>query len=129
MSDISVNLGDIYFLHTPPNGSHYSIPIAKTSQRKYLFVSVSTRRKKSDTSCILTPGHEIPGLIQDESIIQYKYAREMDINDLCSLSPGGIPDVKDSCSSELLERIQQGGLESKQLKHCLKNLLRNFLNQ
>lgn len=128
MSDVSITLGDIYFLDTPRNGPHYCIPIAKNSERKYLFVSVSTRRKKSDTSCILTPGPGVPDLIEHESIIQYKYAREIDIDGLCSLSPGNLPDVKDSCSPELLQRIQQGGLNSKQLKHRLKNLLRDFLN-
>lgn len=128
MFDVPVNLGDIYFLDTPPNGPHYCIPIAITSSRKYLFVSVSTRRRKSDISCILTPGEGVPECIQNESIIQYKFAREMEIQELCLLSSGGSPVVQDSCSPELLARIQQGGLESKQLKHRLKKLLKEFLN-
>ena len=92
-------------------------------------MSVSTLRRKSDTSCILIPGEDLPGVIVTESIIQYKFAREMEIQELCLLSLGGSPVIQDSCSPELLVRIQQSGLESKQLKHRLKKLLREFLNQ
>lgn len=129
MSDVFVNLGDIYLLDTPPNGPHFCIPIARTSQRKYLFVSLSTRRRKSDTSCVLIPGEGVPDLIVNESIIQYQFARELDFQGLGRLSIGKSPIVKASCSPELLMRIQQGGLVSKQLRNGLKKLLRDFLNQ
>jgi hypothetical protein len=83
MTGINVNLGDAFLLETPPNDQHLYIAIAKTSAEKYLFVNVTTRRAKSDLSCILQPDTEgIPNFVKRESVINYLDAREMNVEQL-----------------------------------------------
>lgn len=78
MNRIPINLGDAFLINTPPNGQHLYIAIANISHNSYLFVNVTTKRVNSDTSCILVPGTGVPEFITRESIVAYKFAREID---------------------------------------------------
>jgi hypothetical protein len=127
MTSITINLGDAFLIDTPPNSQHLYIAIAPTSGDNYLFVNVTTRRSNSDVSCILVPGSDVPGFIVSESIVAYQFAREMDATELASFITPGSPIPKGYCSDTILERIQQGGLESKRLKNKYKNDLKAFL--
>ncbi len=128
MASISISLGDAFLIDTPPNQQHLYIAIAKTSKTKYLFVNVTTRRPKSETVCILNPGLDVPKFIKHESVIDYRYAREMDSQELGKVVTHNSPIPKDTCSPTLLQRIQQGGLASKRLKNKYKTALQEFLN-
>lgn len=127
MTSISINLGDAFLINTPPNGEHLYIAIAKTSENRYLFVNVTSRRRNSEVSCILMPGSDVPNFIVRESVIAYQYAREMDAIELASLIAVGSPIPKGSCSTITLERIQTGGLASKRLMNKYKTALKTFL--
>ncbi len=127
MTSITINLGDAFLINTPPNGEHLYIAIAQTSENNYLFVNVTTRRTTSEISCILTPGQDVPSFIVRESIVAYRFAREMDAIELASLITVGSPIPKGSCSATILERIQQGGLASKRLSNKYKTALKAFL--
>jgi hypothetical protein len=127
MTSITINLGDAFLIDTPPNGEHLYIAIAKTSENRYLFVNVTSRRSNSEVSCILAPGSDVPSFIVRESVVTYQYAREMDAIELASLITVGSPVPKGSCSATILERIQQGGLVSKRLKNKYKTALKAFL--
>lgn len=127
MADIVINLGDAFLLDTPPNGQHLYIAIAKTSESKYLFVNVTTRRDSSEPTCVLLPGPGVPKFIVCESVIAYRFAREIDAVQLATLVTPGIPIPKGSCSSSILSKIQQGGLASKRLKNSYKAALQTFL--
>jgi hypothetical protein len=127
MASITINLGDAFLIDTPPNGEHLYIAIAQTSENKYLFVNVTTRRNNSEASCILMPGLDVPSFIIRESVVAYQFAREMDAIELASLITVGSPTPKGSCSATILERIQQGGLASKRLKNRYKTALKAFL--
>ena len=127
MTSITINLGNAFLIDTPPNGEHLYIAIAKTSENRYLFVNVTSRRSNSEVSCILMPGSDIPSFIVRESVVTYQYAREMDAIELASLITFGSPVPKGSCSATILERIQQGGLASKRLKNKYKTALKAFL--
>jgi hypothetical protein len=127
MTSISINLGDAFLIDTPPNGEHLYIAIAKTSENRYLFVNVTSRRSNSEVSCILVPGSDVPSFIVRESVVTYQYAREMDAIELASLITVGSPVPKGSCSATILVRIQQGGLASKRLKNKYKSALKAFL--
>lgn len=124
---VSINLGDAFLLDTPPYGEHLYIAIAKTSESKYLFVNVTSRRENSETTCVLTPSPELPPFIRRESVIAYQFAREMSAEDLVGLVTPGSRIPKGSCSASMLEKIQQGGLISRRLSNRYKTALRNFL--
>lgn len=128
MASIEINLGDAFLLDIPATGNeHLYIAIAKTTDDKYLFVNVTTRRSKSETTCTLNPGSDVPSFIKHESVIAYKFAREMDGTQLAKLITPGSSVPKESCSSTILNQIQQGGLISKQLPKKYKKALKKFL--
>lgn len=127
MADIVINLGDAFLLDTPPNGQHLYIAIAKTSESKYLFVNVTTRRDSAETTCVLLPGPGVPKFIVRESVIAYRFAREIDAVQLATLVTTGSPIPKGSYSSSILSKIQQGGLASKRLKNSYKAALQTLL--
>jgi hypothetical protein len=127
MTSIIINLGDAFLIDTPPNSQHLYIAIAPTSEGNYLFVNVTTKRSNSDVSCILLPGSDVPGFIVTESVVAYQFAREMDTTELASLITPGSPIPKGCCSDAILEKMQQGGLNSKRLKNKYKNDLKAFL--
>jgi hypothetical protein len=126
-SSITINLGDAFLLDTPPNSEHLYIAIAQTTETDYLFVNVTSRRPNSDTSCILLPGEDVPSFVARESVVAYQFAREISIEELGSLITAGSPIPKGSCSEDILQKIQQGGLDSKRLKNKYKNALKTFL--
>lgn len=127
MASIAINLGDAFLVNTPPNGEHLYIAIAQTSESKFLFVNVTTRRGSSETTCILLPGAGVPSFVVRESVIAYQFAREMDATELAALITPGSPIPKGTCSAVVLAQIQQGGLASKRLKNRYKIALRSFL--
>ncbi|UKO99641.1 hypothetical protein [Nostoc sp. UHCC 0870] len=127
MSSIPINVGDAFLIDTPPNGQHLYIAIAQTSDTKYLFVNITTRKPNSETVCILLPGADVPNFIVRESVVAYQYAREMDATILASLITSGSPIPKGNCSPAVLSKIQQGGLISKRLKNKYKTLLKSYL--
>ncbi|MGB3405592.1 MAG: hypothetical protein WBA77_23115 [Microcoleaceae cyanobacterium] len=127
MASITINLGDAFLLDTPPNAQHLYIAIAKTTGNKYLFVNVTSRRSRSETTCILLPGAGVPSFVVRESVIAYQYARELDSTELARLITANSPVPKGSCSQAILAQIQQGGLVSKRLKKKYKTALKVFL--
>ncbi len=127
MSSIVINLGDAFLLDTPPTGEHLYIAIASTKDDNYLFVNVTTRRDRSDLSCILNPGPGVPDFIVRESVIAYQFAREINATELLKLITVGSPVPKGTCSPAVLDQIQQGGLVSKRLSNKYKKSLKAFL--
>lgn len=127
MASITIKLGDAFLLDTPPNGQHLYIAIAPTSESSYLFVNVTSRRTKSEATCVLTPGSDVPSFIVRESVIAYQFAREMNSTELAGLIAAGSPIPKCSFSPTALEQIQQSGLLSKRLKNKYKDALKAFL--
>lgn len=129
MASIPINLGDAFLLDTPPNREHLYIAIAQTSENNYLFVNVTSRRPNSETACILHPGPGVTSFIVRESVIAYQFAREMNVTELASLITADSPIPRGTCSSAILDQIQQGGLVSKRLKNKYKTALKVFLEK
>jgi hypothetical protein len=128
MADISVNLGDAFLLDTPPNGMHLYVAIAQISEKVYLFVNTTTPRENSDMSCVLNPGLGMPDFIVHESVIVYKYAREINTTALTDLIAEGSCFQKGCFSKSVLLQIQQGGLTSKRLPKKYKTVLKSLLD-
>jgi hypothetical protein len=124
MDSITINLGDAFLIDTPPNGQHLYIAIAKTNASKYLFVNVTTRNERSETTCILLPSPDVPSFIVNESVIAYSFAIEIELSQRIT---SGSPIPKGFCSPAILSQIQQGGLISRRLKNKYKTALKNFL--
>ncbi|NEQ51775.1 MAG: hypothetical protein F6K11_16810 [Leptolyngbya sp. SIO3F4] len=127
MTSISIRLGDAFLIKTPPKGKHLYIAISKTSKTRYLFVSINSRQPKSETVCILEPGPDVPDFIVHESVINYRFARELNAKDLVKLMPTGSRVAKGHCSQDVLERIQKGGVASKRLKNRYKYAIKDFM--
>ncbi|MDB9309435.1 hypothetical protein PN471_12515 [Aphanizomenon sp. CS-733/32] len=127
MSSISINIGDVFLIDTPPNGQHFYVAIAKTSGNKYLFVNLTDKKNNSEGVYVLTPDPSLPSFIKKESVIAYYFTREMDANDLAICITSGSPIPKDCLSADVVLQIQQGGLISKKLKNKYKTALKNFL--
>lgn len=122
----SLQIGDAFLLPTPPNEKHLFVVIAPTPAGAFLCVNVTTRRHRSDTSCILRPGDH--RFIRHESVINYRDAREIDAETMAELVSRGISVFYPSFDARVVQRIQQGGLNSKRLKNRYKNYLRAFLD-
>ena len=91
-------------------------------------MNVTTRRAKSDLSCILQSDTEgVPNFVKRESVINYLDAREMDDEQLARVICVGSRVPKCRFSPAILSQIQQGGIVSKRLPKVYKNALRNFL--
>ncbi|NEZ63728.1 hypothetical protein D0962_13190 [Leptolyngbyaceae cyanobacterium CCMR0082] len=127
MASLSIRLGDAFLIKTPPKGKHLYIAIARTTKTRHLFVSVNSRQPKSETVCILKPGPDVPDFIIHESVVNYRFARELTVKELAKLLPMGHRTHKGYCSRAVLQHIQAGGLASKRLKNRYKLALKDFL--
>jgi len=127
VSSISINIGDVFLIDTPPNGQHFYVAISKTSGNKYLFVNLTDKKNNPEGVCVLAPDLSLPSFIKKESVIAYCFAREMDANDIAICITSGSPIPKDCLSADIISQIQQGGLISKKLKNKYKTALKNFL--
>jgi len=128
MTSININVGDAFLLETPPNGQHLYIAIASTTNNKYLFVNLTTRRSRSETACILQPNTAgMPSYVKAESVIAYEFAREIDANQLAIEICEGSRIPKCTFPPHILDKIQQGGEASKRIEPRHKRALKQFL--
>jgi len=96
--------------------------IAETSQSKYLFVSVITKKPRSELACVIKPSPQSPSFIVKESVVDYRYALEMNAKNLLKMIENN--SFRECCSPEILREIQQGGIKSKRLKNKYKIILK-----
>ncbi len=122
MTSDSLIVGDDFLLPTPPNGSHLFIIIALTKNGKYLCVNATTLKSDSDMSCVLTPGPGVPDFIIHQSAITYRHAREIAITKIPKLIKFNQLTRKGRCSADILEKIKQGALVSRQLPNKYKQM-------
>jgi hypothetical protein len=129
MTNINIKIGDAYLLETPPNVPHLFITIAPTSNNKYLFVNLTTRKEWSDTTCILQPNTiGMPSYVRSDSVIAYQRAREMDARELNLEVCVGSRVPKCTFPPDILDKIQKGGLASNRIEPRFKRALKRFLN-
>jgi hypothetical protein len=89
---------------------------------KAICVNVTTRQSHSDTTCILKPGDH--SFVRHESVINFSDAREMPIDlveqALQARTRQFVCEPHDPCDANLLARIQQGLIDSKQTPKGIK---------
>ena len=128
MTSINIEIGDAFLLETPPNGQHLYIAIAPTTNKKYLFVNLTTRKSWSETTCILQPNETgMPSYVKAESAIAYQYAREMDARQLDLEICEGSRIPKCTFPPDILGKIQQGGVASNRIAPIYKRAIKRFL--
>jgi hypothetical protein len=125
MANAGLTIGDTFLLRTPPNDHHLFVAIARTSSGKSLCVNVTSYHSNSDTSCVLNPGDHY--FIKNKSVINYGDAREIEAITIANLINSGFCTLKGTVSTNVLRKIQQGGLNSKMSKNKFKQELKNFL--
>ena len=128
MMSININIGDAFLLETPPNYQHLYIAIAPTSNNKYLFVNLTKRRSIYETVCVLQPNTVgMPSYVKAESVIAYRFARELDASQLALNICEGSRIPKCCFPADILLKIQQRGIASRQLPKIYKKALKRFL--
>lgn len=128
MTSINIEIGDAFLLVTPPNVPHLFIAIAPTSNNKYLFVNLTTRKDWSDTTCILQPNTTgMPSYVKKESVIAYQEAREMDAHELYLKICEGSRIPKCTFPPDILDTVQKGFLASNRVAPIHKRALKRFL--
>lgn len=105
MAGITIQMGDAFLISTPPSGAHLYIAIAPTADNRYLFINVTTRRRKSESVCILMPGPDVPPFIKKESVVAYKYALELSPQALALVVMPNSPIPKGVVSASVLKQI------------------------
>jgi hypothetical protein len=89
---------------------------------KAVCVNVTTLQSHSDKTCVLKPGDH--RFIKHDSVIKFSDAREMDValveQALRAQTTQFVCEAHDPCETELLIRIQQGLIDSKQTPKGIK---------
>ena len=122
-----MDAGNCYHITTPPNGKHWFVVAFPISGERFLLLPFTTKKAKSDTSCVILPGGGSPSFIEHETIIGYRDALELTQLGFEDASKRGHCRPSGEVSKEMLERILQSGLESKFLKNKWKLIIARIL--
>jgi hypothetical protein len=104
--------GDTFYLQDEEPKKHLWVIVSdpEADPLSVVFVSFTTRREKSDTTCVVRR-EEHPDLTEEESCIHYRFPRCEPLAKLTSMQPWSLR-PKTPVSAELLERIRVGMAES-----------------
>lgn len=89
---------------------HLWIIITPPSEGEVVTVSVTTRRKRSETLVVLKPGDH-PFIVR-ESVIAYSYSRIRTVEDIEIALLNGTAKQREPVSEALLKRVQSGLIDS-----------------
>jgi mRNA-degrading endonuclease toxin of MazEF toxin-antitoxin module len=106
-----LNLGDTFLTGDAEDDTlHLWIILTPPSEGEVVTVSVTTRRRKSETLVQLHPGDH-PFLVH-ESVIAYAYARIRTVEEIEAAIATGSAKLREPLSPELLKRICNGLIDS-----------------
>jgi len=105
-----LNEGDTFLTADEDEEFHLWIVITSPAEGEVVTVSVTTRRKKSETLVLLKPG-EHPFIVHD-SVVAYSYARIRAVDDIETAFLNGTAKRREPVSPELLARVKAGLLDS-----------------
>lgn len=107
---------------------HLWIVITPPSEGEVVTVSVTTRRKRSETLVILQAGDH--PFIQHESVIAYSYSRIRMVQDIQTAIENGSAKRREPVSQALLERVRAGLIDSdftpNGVRHFYKEVMRDL---
>ena len=119
-----MKLGDTFLNLNPDSPEHLWIVVSHpTESGDVAIVNLTTRRLDSDDTCVVYPG-EHP-FVQHESVVAYDRAQLVQQQLLTSLEQRGYSRRMQQVSDSLLERIQQGALDSDFTPQKIQAAVRN----
>lgn len=122
----NIALGDVYLIATPPNGSHYSVAIAKLDNGSFLFVNYSTVNDSTpdeDLAYTLSPSRTRLKCLNRESYFVFGRAKEYGSAQLVALGAS----YQGTFQRSILEDIKLAGISSNSLRNKYKRLLKACL--
>lgn len=104
---IDIQPGFTFLAPTPDCAySHLYIVIAILSEDEVLWVSVTTQRDNSDTSCILRAGDH--PFIKNDSVVNYRDADRKSADNLKEGIKRGLISPRPPLTNEVFERVKEG---------------------
>ncbi|HET6843927.1 MAG TPA: hypothetical protein VFK06_19960 [Candidatus Angelobacter sp.] len=102
--------GDTFLTADDDEELHLWIVITSPAEGEVVTVSVTTRRKKSESLVLLKQGDH-PFIVHD-SVVAYSYARIRAVDDIETAFLNGTAKRREPVSQELLARIKTGLVDS-----------------
>jgi hypothetical protein len=123
-----LNRGDTFLTGDEQEDTlHLWIVLTPPSEGEVVTVSVTTKRRRSETLVELHPGDH-PFIVHD-SVIAYSYARIRTVEEIEIAVASGAASLREPVSPEVLERICKGLVESdftpSGIRHFYKSLQRD----
>jgi len=105
--------GDTLLIPTPPNDKHLFVCLSDAfgQSEEIILASITTKRSKSDLSCVLTNSDH--PFIQKESVVAYRFVRRERMQVLLRYLGSGMYVQKESMTKEIVEKIIEGASISK----------------
>jgi hypothetical protein len=123
-----VNVGDTFLNLNPTSDPHLWVVIAgPTSDGLVVMVNCTTKRTISDDACILEVGDH--PFIEHESTINYRMGQMVSDEQLDSWRQRGILQMRKPVSPGVLQRIQEGALDSQYASHAIKKAVEATLGK
>ena len=98
--------------------------VAYSEDRTIIVFNMTTYKPNCDESCVIEPGEH--RYITRKSIIAYQYGRLLGPTATDALEKQGVYKQHDPISVELLLKIRQGAVASKQTPENLKKVLKTL---
>lgn len=104
----------LFILMTVPSGPAQQV----------LMVPVSTRTRRSDTTCVINAGDH--DFFQHESVVEYRYARIEPAERLVRGVSSGEFVEREAVSQQLFDRVRTGFFKSRFVKPFARNFLDDY---
>lgn len=124
-----MQVGECYLIKTPPNGKHWFVVAFQITETRCLLLPFTSKRPKSDLSCVLEPGEDLPDFIEHATVVGYRDALEMTAFGFEDATKRGHCTTAGKVDEFTLELILRSGLESKFLKNKWKKVIREILKE
>lgn len=106
-----INCGDTFYASDDEDSEpHLQVVITPPTEGEVVTVSITTRRKRSETLVQLHLGDH--PFIKHDSVVAYAYARIRTVEEIETAIQGGTARKREPVSSQLLKRIQSGLIDS-----------------
>ena len=106
---------------------HLWIVITPPSEGEVVIVSVTTKRKKSETLTVLKKGDH--PFIEHESVIAYRHSKVVTVESIEVAIRNGTAKRHEAVSPQLLKRVKTGLLESDFTENGVRSLYKAFTGE
>jgi mRNA-degrading endonuclease toxin of MazEF toxin-antitoxin module len=106
---------------------HLWIVVTPPSEGEVVIVSVTTKRKKSETLVVLKKGDH--PFIEHDSVIAYHYSKVVTVESIEAAIKNGTAKQHAAVSPELLKKAKAGLLESDFTENGVRSLYKEFTGE